>query len=409
MTVRGFLRLEDNDGEATVTPLELFFDLVFVFALTQVTAYLAHHLSWHGVVQGLAIFGLLWWSWVCYAWVGNVVRADEGSSRFGLFVAMAAMLVLALTIPEAFDDLPGGLPGPVVIALCYLVFRATHLVLFWVISRGDRALRRQTLRFIPSVACSTVLLLVAATLDGWSQTVLWLAALLADYGGNLLAGAQWRLRSVPHFAERHGLVVIIALGESIVAIGVGIAELPISWPIVVAATLGLVVSAALWWVYFDVTSLAAEHALARVPEDDRPRVARDAYSYLHLPIVAGVVLLALGLKKVVEYVGDTGHHSLGDPLTGIGLYALYGGVAVYLLGHVAFKWRTMHVVVGTRIGLAVVLLAALPLVARLPALASLGILAATMIALNIVETFTRAEQRGRIRHGDITPEDLGRH
>jgi low temperature requirement protein LtrA len=393
------LRMEAVQEHDTVTPLELFFDLVFVFALTQVTAFMSDDLTTRGVVRGLLVFGLLWWSWTAYAWLANMVRADEGAARVTMFAAMAAMFLLALTIPEAFDDLPGGLPGPVVIVACYFGFRTLHLTLFWIISRDDLGLRSQLLRFAPSMLVASALLLVAAGLRDGAQTALWAAALAADYVGTLLAGASgWRLRSAAHFTERHGLILIVALGESIVAIGVGIAELPISWPIAAAAGLGLTVSAALWWAYFDVTAMMAERALAEIREQDRARLARDAYSYLHLPLVAGVVLLALGMKKVLEYVGDTEHHDLADPLKGVGLYALYGGVVLYLVAHVAFKLRTTRILSIARLVAAAVLLALVPLAARLPALVSLAMVAAVTVALAAFETVRFAEHRDRIRH-----------
>ena len=167
--------------------------------------------------------------------------------------------------------------------------------------------------------------------------------LVVDFGGTILAGASgWRLNSAGHFAERHGLIVIVALGESIVAIGVGVAKLPISWPIIVASVLGLTVAGCLWWAYFDVVSIVAERALRRAQGEERARLARDAYSYLHLPMIAGIILGSLGLKKVLEYVADTSHHELSDPLATLPLWALYGGTAVYLLAHVAFRFRIWH-------------------------------------------------------------------
>lgn len=395
----GRLRTEIQRESGAVTSLELFFDLVFVFALTGVTTFMAEDLTWHGMLRGVLIFGLLWWSWVCYSWVGNVARADEGVTRPALFAAMAVMFVLALSIPESFDDLPGGLHGPVVVAVCYFLFRAVHLVLFWIISAGDPGLRGQLLRFAPSMLVATTLLLVAAETDGPTQTALWAAALVADYLGNYLGGARgWRLRSARHFAERHGLILIIALGESIVAVGVGMAKLPISLPIVAAAVLGLVLSAALWWSYFDVTALTAERAFAATPDADRPRLARDAYSYLHLPLVAGVVLLALGLKKVLEYVGDPVHHDLAEPLKGVGLTALVGGVTLYLLGHAGFTWCVLHVVNVQHVVLAVALLSMLGIGPHIPALATLAVLTAAMAGLVAFETARLAEDRHRIRH-----------
>jgi low temperature requirement protein LtrA len=400
MTVnRERLRVEATDQEASVTPLELFFDLVFVLALTQVTAYLADHLTAQGLVRGLLLVALLWWSWTGYAWLGNVVRADEGVVREVMLAAMATMFLFALAIPEAFDDLPGGLYGPVVVPICYLVFRLLHLTMFWVVSRRDPGLRRQVMRFAPSVLVATTILLFAAGTTGTTQTMLWAVALAADYIGTLLGGASgWRLPSAKHFAERHGLIIIVALGESIVAVGVGIAELPISWPIVIGSLLGLAVAAALWWVYFDVTATMAERALADEPEASRPRLARDAYSYLHLPLIAGIVLLALGMKKVLEYVGDSQEHDLTEPLTGVSLYALIGGVVIYLVGHVGFKWRTQHDLYWPRLLAAAVLVTVSPLLSQVPALVSLAVVAVVLVALVAFETIHHAELRAQIRH-----------
>jgi low temperature requirement protein LtrA len=400
-SARERLHLETNrDENASVTSIELFFDLVFVFALTQVTAALADDLSWRGVIRAVLIMGLLWWSWVGYAWLFNVLRADEGAVRVVLFAAMGTMFVLSLSIPEAFDDFTGGLSGPVVVALCYFFFRALHLTIFWILADEDPGLRRQLVRFTPSVLGATALLLGASLVEGRAQTLLWALALLVDYGGTYLGGATgWRLRSVRHFAERHGLIVIVAIGESIVAVGAGAVDLPISWPIIAASLLGLTVAGALWWAYFDVTSLQAEHALARQPADDRARMARDAYSFLHFPLITGIVLIALGLKKVLEYVGDSEHHELSDPLTGIGLYALYGGVVMYLVGQVAFKARTVGTVNPIRLGAAVVLLALIPVAAQVPALAGLAILAAVVVVLVAIETLRFSQLRDEVRHG----------
>ncbi len=207
---------------------------------------------------------------------------------------MAAMFVIALAVPEAFHDLPGGLSGPVVVAVAYFALRVIHLILFWLIAAGDALLRHNLLRFMFPMLGGTIMLLVASQLHGPAQTVLWGLALAVGYGGNYLIDARgWRLRSSAHFAERHGLIVIVALGESIVAIGVGVTDLAISWPVLVASLLGLAISAALWWIYFDYTAIYGEQALAAEPEETRPALPRDSYTFLHFPMVAGVVLLAL--------------------------------------------------------------------------------------------------------------------
>jgi low temperature requirement protein LtrA len=400
------IKAEATSEDQPVTTLELFFDLVFVFALTQITALMAHDLTWPGVIRGVLLVGLLWWSWIGFSWLCNLVKADEGSVRGVMLAAMAAMFVIALSIPEAFHDLEGGLPGPVVIAIAYFAFRAMHLLLFWLIADGDRVLRRTLLRFAPSMLAGTALLLVASQFHGTTQTLLWALALAADYGGTYLIDARgWRLRSAAHFAERHGLIVIIALGESIVAIGVGVTDLPISWPILIASVLGLAVAAALWWIYFDATVLYGEQALAAEPPETRPKLARDAYTFLHFPMVAGIVLLALGLKKVLEYVGDTEHHHLEDPLKGIGLYALFFGVVLYLLGHVGFKWRTSRRLGVSRLITAALAVAAVPALGKAPALAQLAVLTGLLTGLVAFEAVRFSRERDELRHGSHSPAE----
>ena len=399
-------RLLPVPEEARVTPIELFFDLVFVFSLTQVTALMADDLSARGIVRGLLVLALLWWSWVGYAWLANVVQAEEGLGRVAMFGAMAAMFVMAVTVPEAFKDLREGLDGPVVVAFAYLAVRVLHLVMFFVLSGNDPGLRRQVWRFTPSVVGSTAVLLVASQLEGPAQTLTWVAALIVDYFGTILGGASgWRLRSASHFAERHGLIIIVALGESIVAIGVGVAQVPISWPVIAASVLGLTVAGCLWWAYFDVVSIVAERLLRRTEGEERARLARDAYSYLHMPMVAGVVLVALGMKKVLEYVGDTKVHELSDPLPLLPLGALFGGVSVYLLAHSAFKYRTWHKVTGRRLVVALLLGALVPLAALIPAIAALGVLAAVMVVMIATESVQFSEVREQIRHEDDPHED----
>jgi low temperature requirement protein LtrA len=390
--------MRQEEEHAVVTPLELFFDLVFVFALTQVTAFMADELSWHGILRGVLVLMLLWWAWTGYAWLANVASAEERPIKLAILAGMAAMFVLALCIPEAFDDLPGGLSGPVVLAVCYLLFRTMHLVMFMIISREDAGLRRQVLRFALSVAASSLVLLIASEFEGWLQTGLWMLALLADYVGTALGGfSGWRLPSPGHFSERHGLIIIVALGESIVAIGVGVAQEPITLVIVAASVLGLLLSSALWWAYFDISALLGEHALVNEPPETRARLARNAYSYVHMPLVLGVVLVAFGLKEVLLYVSDSSHHSLADSLPAVALAAMVGGVVLYLLGHVIFKWLTVHDISVVRLVAAGVLLAAIPLIVALPALIQLAVVAFIVTCAMVVESVLFAEARRNVR------------
>ena len=372
-------------SEDRVTPLELFFDLVFVLAITQCTALMAAAPTWSGLGKGLLLLALLWWAWVGYAWLTSVVDPEEGVVRFAIFGAMAALLVVALCVPEAFGDLAGLFVG------AYAVVRYAQLVLFTVASRDEPALRRSVLGLVVSTSLGIGLLAAGAIAGGSVQVVLWVLALALDMGGPYLFGSEgWKL--VPgHFAERHGLIVLIALGESIVAIGVG-AGSNVDAGIVVAAVLGTAVAAGLWWLYFDVVALVAVRRLSNAAEGrERNEIARDSFSYLHFPMVAGIVLLALGLKKTLAHVED--------PLKVVPAVALLGGPALYLLAHVAFRWRNVHRFNAQRLLCAILLVALVPVAVELPALATLGIVAALLAALIAYESVHFAELRERLRHG----------
>jgi low temperature requirement protein LtrA len=376
-----------------VTPLELFFDLVFVLAITQCTALMAAHPTWEGLAQGVLVLGMLWWAWVGYAWLTSVVDPEEGGVRLAIFAAMAALLVVALCVPGAFSST--GLE----FACAYAIVRAAQIALFNVAARDDPKLRRAILTgLVGSTASASALLVAASFTDGALQLALWAVALMLDMSGPLFFGTDgWKL--VPgHFAERHGLIVLIALGESIVAIGVGAHVVDAG--VIGAAVLGTIVAAGLWWMYFDVVAIVASRRLARARVGrEQNAMARDSYSYLHLPMIVGIVLVALGMKKTLAHVED--------PLKLVPGFALLGGVAVYLLAHVAFRYRGAHTLSRRRLGLAVVLLALVPAAVELPALATLGILAALLVALIAYETRSYGDSRSRIRHDlarEATPD-----
>jgi len=373
-----------------VTPLELFFDLVFVLALTQCTALMYQHPTWEGLAQGMLVLGVLWWSWTGYAWLTSVVDPEEGAVRIAMFAAMAGLLIVAICVPEAFDSLA------LEFALAYGVVRAGHIALFMLASRDDPALRHSTVGLAGGTAVGVGLLISASLFDGLAQAAVWSLALLLDMAEPFFFGSEgWRL--VPgHFAERHGLVIIIALGESIVAIGAG-AEAHLTAGIAAAAVLGVTVAAALWWTYFDVVALVSARRLARAPEgQERNELARDSYSYLHFPMVAGIILFALGMKKTLGAVSD--------PLDIELAFALLGGVAFYLLGLVAFRFRHIHSINRQRLLLGVALFGLLPAAVELPALATLAILTALLCALIAYETASYGEGRARVRHEDFAPE-----
>jgi low temperature requirement protein LtrA len=270
------------------------------------------------------------------------------------------------------------------------VVRAAHIALFVLASRDDPALRHSVAGLAVGTAIGVGLLVGASFLDGLAQAGLWALALLLDMGGPFLFGSEgWKL--IPgHFAERHGLIVLIALGESIVSIGVG-AEAHLSAGIAAASVLGVALAAELWWIYFDVVALVSARRLGRTPAGRiRNELARDAYSYLHFPMVAGIILAALGLEKTL---GD-----VGDPLGTVLGFALLGGVAIYLLGHVAFRYRQIHTINRQRLGLALLLFALLPLASEISALALVAVVTALLAAMIVYETASYGEGRDRIRH-----------
>ena len=380
---RGRLGATMRTGER-VMPLELFFDLVFVLALTQCTALMADKPTWEGLAQGLLVLGVLWWCWVGYSWLTSVVDPEEGVVRLAIFGAMAGLLVAALCVPEAFDD------RAVLFAVCYAVVRVGQIVLFMAASSDDPGLRRSVVGLAGSTALGLGLLLMAAGTDGALQGSIWAVAILLDIGGPYFFGSEgWKLMP-GHFAERHGLILIIALGESIVAIGVG-AEGGVDAGVVAAAVVGTAVAAAIWWLYFDIVALVAERRLANAtPGREQNEIARDSFSYLHFPMVAGIVLLALGLKKTLEHTDD--------PLKLVPAVALLGGVALYLLAHVAFRWRNVHRLSVQRVLCAVVLVAFLPLAVEVDALLSVTFVAVALVVLIVYETVRFAELRDRLRH-----------
>src|SRR5215210_1193561 len=370
--------------EERVTPLELFFDLVFVLAITQCTALMAATPTWPGIARGLLVLGVLWWCWVGYAWLTSIVNPEEGIVRLVIFAAMAALLVVSLSVPGAFGE------DALLFACTYGIVRAAHIALFVIVGRDDARFMESTVGLAGGTAVGVALLVVASATDGLLQGALWALALALDMGEPFFFGSEgWKL-AAGHFAERHGLILLIALGESIVAIGVG-ADAGVDAGVAAAAVLGVVVAAAFWWLYFDVVALAAERRLARAAVGrEQNEIARDSYSYLHFPMVAGIVLGALGLKKTIGHVGD--------PLELIPATALLGGASLYLLAHVAFRWRNLHSLNRQRLLVAFLLLALIPAGVTLPALATLALLAALLTLLIAYEAIRFADARSRIRH-----------
>ena len=388
MASRGRPRVREG-AEERVKPLELFFDLIFVFAVTQVTGLIVDDPTWAGLARGLLVLGILWWAWAAYAWLTNTIDPDEGGVRLAMFAAMGAMLVASVAVPDVFGD------DALLFAAAYAFVRVAHLALYAIAGWGDRDLLGAIGRLGIGSAISVVLLFVAAGLDGRLQVSLWAVALAVDLLGAYVGGGRgWRL-SPGHFAERHALIIIVALGESIVALGLG-APRELDAGVIAAGLLGLAIACALWWAYFDVVALVAERKLHELGGTrEGLTMARDSYSYLHLPMVAGIILFAVGVKKTM---GD-----VGEPLKLVPAVALCGGVALYLVAHVAFRLRNVHSWSVRRVVVAAVSLATIPLAVALPALATLALVAALTAGLIAYEAIRYADARERVRHAPAEP------
>ncbi len=346
-----------------VRPLELFFDLVFVLTLTQCTALMAEHPTWQGLVQGILIAGIMWWA------LGRLLVAGLGRRpRGGRSSASAS----SWRWPACWSSRCASRRPTGTRACCSrsatAIVRYAQLYLLW--PGGAAAIRALHQRAVRGLAVGTTigvaLLIGGSFADGWLQIGIWSVALLLDMAEPYAFGSGgWKL-SPGHFAERHGLMIIVALGESIVAIGVGARALDIDPGIVAAAMLALAISAAMWWLYFDVAALVAERRLHNAAEGkERNEIARDNFSYLHFPMIAGIELMALGFEKTLAHVDE---HLKVVPAT-----ALMGGGAMYLLAHVAFRWRGVHRFSTQRLVAALVLLALIPVATRVPALVSLAL------------------------------------
>ena len=362
--------------ERRTSPVELFWDLVFVFAVTQVTTLLSRDLSWAGFGQGMLVLALVWWAWSAYVWAANAEQEESRVLRGVLLLGTVLIFIAGLSLPRAFDD------RATVFACSYAGVRLLHLALYAYASRRGRASWSAIAGFATTVVIGMALLIAGSFLDEGPRVLLWTLAVAIDY-----AGPAWltreRLRglqqvAVAHFAERYGLFVIICLGESIVAIGLSANERPMDADLIAAVALGLLATIGLWWTYFDRLASTAE---ARLRDHDDPVLAAaDGYSYLHLVIVAGIIVFAVGVKMTI--------HDLGEPLSDASRLALCGGIAMYLLGNVAFRLRMVSTVGYAKLAGAVGLLAVFALGGGLSALwvtALATLVLATLCALETLE------------------------
>ena len=374
------------EHEHSVTPRELFFDLVFVFAFTQVTTLLANDPTFAGIGRGVLVLGALWWPWTAYAWLTNTVDPEESFVGAALLVALIAMFLAALAVPGVFGD------DGVLFGAAFLVVVAMHLAVYALAGRGDRDLLSAVLRLAPWTLLGATLILVAGFgFAHGTRTWLWVAALACTYVGAGLSGSTgWRVFP-SHLAERYGLVLIIALGEAFVAIGIGATGIGLGLGEVVAAILGLLVATSFWLAYFDFFSIRGARMLADLRGPDRVALARDVYAYAHLPMIVGIVLFAFAMKTIVRHVGEE--------LDWVAAFALCGGSALYLLTFSAVQSRVERRLAlrRGRFTAAVLLLLVLPLAAAVPALAALALVTAVWLALHMYELVWWREARAKSR------------
>ena len=371
------------EREQRVTPLELFFDLVFVFAFTQVTTVLSDDPTWSGLGHGLLILAALWWAWAAYAWLTNTVDPDVGAVWGAMLVAMAAMFVAALAVPDAFGS------HGVVFGVAFLIVNVMHLTLYALAARGDRDLLAAILRIAPSALVGAALIIAAGFVDGGLKPLLWLAALAVGFFGPLLGGMSgWRVQPA-HFVERHGLIVIIAIGESLIAIGLGESSTGLSTGVIAAAVLGFVVATSFWLAYFDFFPIRAQQLLTDRSGVERIALARDVYTYLHLPMVAGIVLFAFAMKTTLADVGDE--------LATIPALGLCGGPALYLFAYVAIRVRVSRTLGRGRLVAAVACALLVPVAVVVPALVALTLVAVVWVGLHAYEIIWWREARAQTR------------
>jgi low temperature requirement protein LtrA len=366
-----------------VTPLELFFDLVFVFSFTEVTSLLSANPTWSGLGHAFLVLGVLWWAWASYAWFTTTVDAGLGAVSSALLVAMCAMFVAGLAVPQAFGS------HGVLFGTAFLIVAVMHVTLYALAARGDADLLAAILRIAPVELIAAVLVAVAGFAGGALRAIIWAAALALAYGVPLLTGNRGFRFQPSHFAERHGLIVIVALGESLVAVGLGGERGGLGGRVILAAVLGFAATASFWLAYFDFFTIRAERLVTDRRGDDRTALARDVYTYLHFPMVAGIVLFAFGAKTTLAHVDDR--------LAAIPALGLTVGPALFLLGFVVIRLRVGGRLRGGRVAAAIAFVLLWPVALHVPALLALSLVVGVWACLHAYELIWWREARAQTR------------
>jgi low temperature requirement protein LtrA len=383
-SVRRSLRVAPSSDGDRPTTLELFFDLVYAFAFTQVIAMMAHGAPPGCFVEGFIVLSLFWWSWCSFSWLANQAHADEGLVKGAFVLATVAIFIACIAIPDAFREVQGQrtISAAAVVVGCYAVVRLIHLGVYLFAAGHDATLRRQIVVTLVAALLPTIALLcVGVAVGGGAQRWIWLAAVCYDFAAVLVTAKLtqgWRVQSAVHFAERYGLIVLLALGESIVAVAAGLGDAHLAWRVVVGAALSILIAVGLYFAYFDHLSAELQDALENARDRDRARLAEDAFTYLHFPIIAGIIVAALGI--------DLSMSRLGAPAIGATAgWALAGGVALFFAGTVAAAVRSGGARPLPRGVTVVVFLCLAPVLSTATALVAVGVVTVGVLALVIIE------------------------
>jgi low temperature requirement protein LtrA len=352
-----------GSAEVRVSTIELFFDLVFVFAITQLTSVLAGEPTVVGLGRAVLIFGNLWWIYGGFAWLTNAVPPRGPVLRLLLLFGMGGFLVVALAIPTAFDG------GGVAFGVGYLLVTLVHTGMF-LLSSQESAVRAMR-RLGPANAITAALLLLASFAQGPLQWTLWTVAAALHWVSPFFTAVSGFPIRAAHFVERHGLIVLIALGESIVAVGIGMAGHRLRVDRVVTAVLGLALAAALWWLYFDGEDERAERVLDAAGVDRATWLALYGFGYAFLPVLGGIIAFAAGVKNAVV--------QSGEPLTALTAWLLAAGVATYLAGLALFRQLLGIGPIGARLAVAVAVLPTAIIGLAISPEAQLGVLATLVV------------------------------
>jgi low temperature requirement protein LtrA len=379
----------EAEEERKTSYLELFFDLVFVFAFTQVTALILEDTSVQGFLRSALVLAMIWWAWSAYAWMTDAIDIESPVTRLLMFAAMAAGFFMALSVPDAFQDEAAWF------AVAYFVVRILNSALYAWGVRGVPGQLAAVLRLSPWFLFAALVALIGGFVDPDYRAWVWLASLVIDVVGTLtVARAEWRV-SASHFAERFALIVIIALGESIVAIGIGTSSLDRDATYALTVVVAFAGVAALWWAYFDFTAMAAERSLRRASAAARNTLARDVFTYFHYPVVLGIIFYAVAAKKTLE-------HPL-DPLSDAGRWALGLGIAIFLGGFALMRFRVIRRIAWERVAAAAVVVVLAVALDGTDAIVTLGIVIAVLVLSIVVETARLRDLRAAVRAGEARP------